>query len=503
MVAALAVGGAQRGQPQEKQPHKRVALSLPPSTWKQTAYIKASNPGEGHQFGFSIALSRDTTTLAVGAQMEDSAATGINGNQADHSLFSAGAVYVYSRNGDRWSQQAYVKASNTGQNDQFGFSVALSADGNTLAVSAPYEDSAATGINGNQADNSIENSGAVYVFTRTGTTWAQQAYIKASNTGERDEGDEFGYSVSLSGDGNTLAVGAIGEDSAATGINGNQADNSANGSGAVYVFTRSGAAWSQQAYLKSSNTRPNVMYGYSVALNGNGDTLAVGEFDADRGKGALYMLARSGSTWTQQARLQASNAEVQDSMGCWVSISDDGNTVAAGSLDEDSLLTGVQPGDTGADDEKTDTSAGAAYVFVRTGTAWSQQAFIKATNTGEDDWFGVHLALSGDGNTLAVGASNEDSSSRGINGKQDDESAPEAGAIYVYTRSGTTWTHQAYVKASNTEKFFEFGSSVALSRDGRLMAVGSHFEGSGTRGTNGNQADKPISQSGAAYLFVR
>src|SRR6267142_2294406 len=136
-------------------------------------------------------------------------------------------------------QVAYVKASNPGEEDHFGHAIALSGDGATLAVSAPYEDSAATGINGNQADNSMANSGAVYVFSRTGSTWSQQAYVKASNTGEKEEGDEFGYSISLSDDGNTLAVGAIGEDSAAKGINGDQADNSANGAGAVYVFTRS------------------------------------------------------------------------------------------------------------------------------------------------------------------------------------------------------------------------------------------------------------------------
>ena len=215
------------------------------------------------------------------------------------------------------------------------------------------------------------------------------------------------------------------------------------------------------------------------------------------------MLTRGGSTWSQQARLQASNAEPQDSMGCWVSISDDGNTIAAGSLDEDSLLTGIQPPDAGANDEKTDKSAGAAYVFVRNGTTWSQQAFIKASNTGEDDWFGLHLALSGDGNTLAVGASNEDSAAQGVNGNQDDNSADEAGAVYFFTRTGTTWRQEYYVKGSNNRKFDEFGSALALSRDGRTMAVGAHFQSGGAKGVNGNEADMSVPKSGAAYVFVR
>ena len=121
-----------------------------------------------------------------------------------------------------------MKASNTVTRDYFGFSVSLSGD--TLAVGAYIESSNATGVNGNQSDNSATRSGAVYIFTRSGTTWSQQAYLKASNTGA---GDYFGHSVSLSGD--TLAVGAKSEASSATGINGDQKDNGAGSSGAVYV----------------------------------------------------------------------------------------------------------------------------------------------------------------------------------------------------------------------------------------------------------------------------
>jgi hypothetical protein len=141
-------------------------------------------------------------------------------------------VYVFSRSGSTWSQQAYVKASNTGADDSFGYSVALSADGNTLAVGATGEDSNAIGIGGDQTNNSAGQSGAVYVFSRSGSTWSQQAYVKASNTGA-DDG--FGYSVALSADGNTLAVGATGEESNATGIGGDQTNNSAS-AGAVYLY---------------------------------------------------------------------------------------------------------------------------------------------------------------------------------------------------------------------------------------------------------------------------
>jgi FG-GAP repeat len=484
----------------------RPAAAAASSTLRQVAYVKASNPGEEDKFGDIIALSGDGNTLAVGAPLESSAAKGINGKGANNPGLSSGAVYVYVRNGSRWAEQAYIKASNPGADDQFGYGVGLSGDGNTLVVSAPYEDSAATGVNGNQDDNSMENSGAVYVFSRTGSTWAQQAYLKASNVGEKDEGDQFGYSVSVSGDGNTIAVGAIGEDSAATGINGNQNDNSAGGSGATYVFTRSGNAWSQQAYVKSSTAARNALFGYSVSLSANGDTMAVGAFDEDRGKGALYVFTRGGGTWTQQARVQAATLDPQDSMGCWVAISDDGNTIAAGALDEDTLTPGinaVKSGDSGRVDAPDDTSAGAAYVFVRSGTTWTEQANFKASNVGRDDWFGVRLALSGDGNTLLVGAPNEDSAAKGINGKQDDDSADGAGAAYLFTRAGNTWKQEYYMKGSNTEQFDEFGSSMALSSDGRTMAVGAHFESGGAKGVNGNEADNSVPHSGAAYVFVR
>ena len=116
---------------------------------------------------------------------------------------------------------------------RFGLSVALAADGNTLAVGATAEGSRATGINGDQSDRSAANSGAVYVFTRSDGIWTQQAYVKASNT---DASDQFGASVALAADGNTLAVGANAEGSSATGINGDQSDNSASLSGAVYLY---------------------------------------------------------------------------------------------------------------------------------------------------------------------------------------------------------------------------------------------------------------------------
>jgi hypothetical protein len=393
----------------------------------QQAYLKASNTAANDFFGASVAISGNT--VVVGAYGEDSAATGVNGNQADNSASSSGAAYVFVRSGSTWTQQAYLKASNTGTGDLFGASVAISGD--TVVVGAYAEDSAATGVNGNQASNSATDSGAVYVFVRLGSTWTQQAYLKASNTGASDL---FGNSVAISGD--TVAVGAHTEDSAATGVNGNQADNSAFASGAAYVFVRSGSIWTQQAYLKASNTGASDLFGSSVAISG--DSVVVGAFGEDSAatgvngnqassgapdSGAAYVFVRSGSTWTQQAYVKASNTEASDLFGGSVAIS--GDTVVVGAFEEDSAATGVNGSQAG----NGATDSGAAYVFSRSGSTWTQQGYLKASNTGVSDTF-VIAAISGD--TVVVGASGEDSAATGINGNQASNSATDSGAAYVF-----------------------------------------------------------------------
>ncbi|HWO23288.1 MAG TPA: DUF4215 domain-containing protein [Kofleriaceae bacterium] len=452
------------------------------------------------------------------------------------------------------SSPMYFKASNTGQWDFFGTSVALSADGSTLAVGARREASAATGIGGNQADNSAQGAGAVYVFTRSGSTWSQQAYVKASNTGA---GDGFGSSVALSADGSTLAVGADWEASAATGIGSNQADNSAQGAGAVYVFTRSGSTWSQQAYVKASDTHAEDYFGHSVALSADGSTLAVGAYGHDviipnadygavfvftrsgtawsqqkmfwrhilngkdyfgssvalsadgsilavgvPGAAAVDLFTRSGTTWNRQTYILASNTDENDNFGSSVALSADGSTLAVGAYWEDSAATGIG----GNQADNSAGNSGAVYVFTRSGTTWSQQAYVKASNTGEDDYFGYRVALSADGSTLVVGAYGEASAATGIGGNQADNSAEASGAVYVFTRSGTTWSQQAYVayvKASNTGAGDEFGTSVALSADGSTLAVGANGERSAATSIGGDQADNSAGASGAVYVYPR
>jgi len=288
-------------------------------------YLKASNTDAEDLFGYRMAADGDT--LVVSAYFEDSAATGIDGDQDDNSASSSGSAYVFVRDtSGNWTQQAYLKASNTGTSDQLGFSVAISGD--TIVVGAPKEDSGATGVNGDQEAGPIFSSGAAYVFVRSGTTWTQQAYLKASNT---DSGDNFGISVAIDQD--TIVVGADAEDSFATGVNGNQFDDTVTNAGAAYVFVRSGTTWSQQAYLKASNTEENDRFGEAVAVHGDRIAVAAKFEDSNatgidgnqltniaEDSGAVYVFERSSTTWTQDGYIKASNTDEGDSYGASLGI---------------------------------------------------------------------------------------------------------------------------------------------------------------------------------------
>lgn len=497
-VAALCVpvnpSFAQAHTPMNGPPQPPKSTTTPTGTWlpKSIAYIKASNTGKDNQFGFAIALSADGNTLAVGAPAEESAAKGVNGVSKDRAV-NSGAVYVYTRDNKGWKQQAYLKASNTAEGAQFGNSLTLSADGNLLAVGSIGEASSATGVNGNQNDNSMPGAGAVYVFARKGGAWSQQAYVKSSNTGGPVVGYQFGYAVSLSGDGSTLAVSETSDPSNATGINGDQKNTAAPDSGAVFVFTHSGNTWSQQAYVKSSATRANVLFGYSVGLNGKGDTLGVGSYGDDGRRGAVYVYTRNNGTWSQQMRVAASKGEPGDYLGCSLAISEDGNTIISGTVDDK-----YNTPQAGLPDVE---SLGGVYVFVRAAGQWSEQAYVRAFNPRVYDQFGLALAISRDGNTIAVGSHFEDSGAKGVNGNQSDASMEDSGAAYVYTRTGTTWNPTAYIKASNPQAAAEFGTSVALSGDGKMLAIGAPKENSAAKGVNGKQDDKSAANAGAAYVY--
>jgi len=350
-----------------------------------------------------------------------------------------------------WSEPAKFQASDKQAYDVFGISVSISSDGNTAIVGAYGE-----GTGGDYA-------GAAYIFTRSGTTWTEQAKIQAS---DREEGDGFGYAVSISSDGNTALVGAGGDDT----------DTGGDAAGAAYIFTRSGTTWTQQARIQASDRQEGDGFGYLVSISGGGNTALVGASgdETDTGEplaGAAYIFTRSGTTWTQQAKIQASDRQDRDVFGETASISGDGNTAIVGARGQDTR------GD----------AAGAAYIFTRSGTTWTQQAKIHASDTGRADFFGSAVSISGDGNTALVGAYGDDT----------DTGGDAAGAAYIFTRSGTTWTQQAKIQASDREQYNSFGqNAVSISGDGNTAIVG-------VQNVHAIVGTNTIFNVGAAYIFTR
>jgi hypothetical protein len=385
------------------------------ASWTQQAKLTAGDGAAGDRFGWSVALSGDTAL--VGAYLDDD-------NGAD-----SGSVYVFTLSGASWTQQAKLVSGDGAATDYFGISVALSGD--TALVSAYCDD-----------DNGAE-SGSAYVFTRSGASWTQQAKLTA---GDGAASDCFGCSAALSGD--TALVGAHQDD-----------DNGAE-SGSAYVFTRSGASWTQQAKLTASDGAASDRFGCSVSVSG--DTALVGAYlDDDKGpaSGSAYVFTRSGASWTQQAKLTAGDGAVEDYFGRSVSIS--GETALVGAYQDD---------DNGF-------SSGSAYVFTRSGASWTQQAKLIAGDGAADDRFGCSVSISGD--TALVGAYLDDNNKGG-----------DSGSAYVFTRSGASWTQQAKLTAGDGAASDQFGSSVALSGDTAL--VGAYLDDN-NKGPN----------SGGAYVFIR
>lgn len=486
-----------------------------PSGWKQQAYIKAANADIDDYFGSALDISGDT--LVVGAYQESSSQTSItNGTSAssDNSATYAGAVYVYKRNGNTWAQEAYLKPSNLESFDRFGTSVAIDTD--TIAVGAPYEDSNQTTItNGSTAssNNSKFSSGAVYIFKRNGTTWAQEAYIKAANA---DANDGFGLNLAISRD--TLVVGNAYECSNQTFItNGASAssDNSLINSGAVYVYKRTGSSWAQEAYIKAANAGTNDYFGSNVDISE--DTIVVSSSGEDSNEtfitngatassdnsktdsGALYVYKRINNSWSQEAYIKAVNADANDQFGGSPSI--DGDTIVTFSYSERSNQTNITNGPTASSDNSI-AAAGAVYVYKRNGTTWAQEAYIKPSNLESLDRFG-HPVISGD--LISVGVIYEDSNQTSItNGTtaSSDNSLVDPGAVYVFKRTGSNWTQEAYIKAANAESNDHFG--IALAIDNNTIVVGANKEASNqTSITNGTTAssDNSASNSGAVYVY--
>ncbi len=405
-----------------------VMLIVAVPTWSasltEVAKLSADG-GEGDQFGYHVAISGDTAL--VGVRFDDDDANGLE----------SGSAYVFTGSGTTWSQQARLTAADGSDRDWFGVRVAL--EGDTAVIPADADDSEVNGV----------DSGSVYVFTRSGTTWTQQAKLTASDGAAVDL---FGYSVALSGD--TVFVGARFDDD---DVNGDD-------SGSVYVFTRSGTSWSQQAKLTAADGEAGDEFGYSVALAGDTAVITANADDSDVNgvdSGSAYVFTRSGTDWSQQAKLTAADGAAGDLFGVRVALV--GDTALIGARLDDDDVNGID--------------AGSAYVFTRSGDGWSQQARLTAADGGAGDWFGYTVALADD--TALIGAGNHD----GANGV-------DSGSAYVFTRSGTTWSQKDKLTATDGKAGDQFGGKVAISGDAAV--VGARLVDDVVKGVD----------SGSVYVFT-
>lgn len=388
-------------------------------SWNEQQRLLLNFPEVGGCLGAAVALEGDT--IVAGAR---GVIIGVNDDQ--------GAAYVFTRNDSVWSEQQKLLARDGGAGDSFGRAVAL--DGSAVVVGAPEADAGAN-----------EGAGRIYIAERGPIPWPARGLVAADDGGA---GDNLGYSAALSGD--TAIVGAYGADVGAHA-----------GQGAAYIFTREGAGWVERQKLTAGDGAAGDSFGISVALHGN--AAIIGAYLADIGahgdQGAAYVFSLEGSNWNEQQKLTALDGAAGDNFG--VSVALDGDTAAVGAY----------AADVGADNDQ-----GAAYLFTRGGTSWSQGQKLVAADGAARDFFGVSAALSG--GTAAVGANWADV---GANGNQ--------GAVYLFTREGGVWSDGEKLVAGDGAAADYLG--YALDLDGGTLVAGAF----------GADIDGKTVQ-GAAYVFA-
>jgi len=380
-------------------------------------------------------------------------------------------------------QQAYLKAPNpiaaaqtTTDEGWKGPKGPLALSGATLVVGFPFESCAADGTSCDPASPTTRQSGAVHVFVRQEGEWKHEAYLKAVDSGPKIH---FGAAVAIDAD--VLVVGAPEGGSSDWGLANGVPDHLST-AGAAYVFERRNGTWQPTATLTvPESVAAKTAAGKAVAISG--DTIAVGA----PGAGAVDVFVRSAGVWQEQAHVTVP-AEQCD-FGRSVAIA--GDTLVVGAPLERSKATGVN----GAQGNTSLYGAGAAFVFVRVGGAWVQQAYLKASNTDANDAFGSSVALAGD--MAVIGAPGE--SGNGVDAA--DNSRPGSGAAYVFREVGTQWVAEAYLKAPFPDTGDLFGSAVAAQGD--AIVIGAPGESGNSAGVGGDAQNNALPDSGAAFWFAR
>lgn len=510
-----------------------VSVFNTPDINKAITYLKASNTGIDDSYGHAVAINASATIMAVSAPREDSNAKGVNsGDQENNASENSGAVYIYSLNAsNEWEQKAYIKAPANQANMQFGYSLAISNDGNTLMVGAPFQK-----VDGN------DQTGAVHVYELNAQTknWEYKAELKASNP---DENDHFGYSLSLNQAANTLAVGAPHEDSNSTTIDDSagQSDNSKADSGAVYIFKKT-SEWADavSTYIKPGNTDAGDLFGYTLSLvddverTGN-QRLAVGAphekslsnepgNNADTtpvnagGAGAVYMFEKNQGQWNQTSYIKAFDDKgapkgyTGNLFGATLALSHDAKKLIVGAPGEDNSQAGINSfgsvRNTGA------TDSGAAYLFSLESNVWKAKLYFKPNDqTDIDAAYGSSVAFTPGDKYLAIGSTGERGRGKGLLASGSNTSSKGSGAVYLYQESNSQsgqWPLRRYLKSPNSDEGDNFGGAIATAEEDNkpILLISAPAESSQRKSIPtreddllSGQKDNSKSKSGAAYLY--
>lgn len=428
--------------------------------------LTASNAELGDFFGWSTAISGDGKTIVVGAKMEDSASNNINDLEHDNSSSNSGALYVFELIEGRWEQTHYLKKWFSGKSDELGFSVAINFDGTIIVSGAPWDDSSATGINTNTNDDSMTQSGALYIFEKEANEWKESAYVKSSMT---VGGQMLGFDVDISND-DVIVAGVKGDSS---------------GRGAAIVLSKASGNWTEEAILRASNGDINDAFGDKVAISGDGQTILVGapkessatsnESDGDNSatdSGAAYVFKKS-SSWAQSDYIKAEFINAGDRFGYNVCINADGSRYAITSRDHSS---GSGFNADGSTEGLTDSGSVSIY---ENGTLLH---LLKSPSPEENTRFGLNCSLDGLGHVIAV---SERSNFTG-NGYEVDYSSilSLTGSVSLFNLENMTIN--TIMSPNMQETTAGFFRDVAISDDGSTVVTGEYEE---------------FDESGRAYVY--
>lgn len=376
-------------------------------------------------------------------------------------LNRAGSAYIFKNNAGTWYQVQKIVASDRGADDNFGFSVAISGD--YVIVGAYQEDHDLSG------DNNLDYAGAAYIFKNNAGIWSEVQKIVAS---DRDAWDEFGRSVAISGD--YAIVGAYADDHDVTG------GNSFADAGSAYIFKNNAGIWSQVQKIVASDRGENDYFAWSIAISG--DYAILGAFNEDHNvtggdslseAGSAYIFKNNSGTWSQVQKIIASDRDIEDWFGYSVAIS--GDYIIVGAYQEDHDVIG----------ENVQNDAGSAYIFKNNAGTWIQVQKIVSADRVAEDWFGWSVAISGD--YCIVGARYEDHDTIGEN------SLTNAGSSYIFKNNSGIWSEVQKIVASDRGEEDRFGVSVSISED--YTIVGAYREDEDATGGN------TLSNSGSAYIY--